>query len=83
MSADKAIRLNPRSCSRNLVEGIGLAFDVPGNRMFMVDLGGSLYTASLDGATHKTLLGVQGNLTWRRLRRLICSSRRISHSRSG
>jgi hypothetical protein len=45
------------------MEGIGLALDVPGNRMFMADLGGSLYTASLDGATHKMLLAVQGNLT--------------------
>ena len=63
MSADKAIRLNPRSCSRNLVEETGLALDVSGNRMYMTDLGGSLYTASLDGATHKTLLGAEGNLT--------------------
>jgi hypothetical protein len=45
------------------MEGIGLALDVPGNRMFIADLGGSLYTASLDGAMHKTLLAVQGNLT--------------------
>jgi len=45
------------------MEGIGLALDVPGNRMFMADLGGSLYTASLDGKTNKVLLAVQGNLT--------------------
>ena len=63
MSADKTIRLNPRSCSRNLVVGIGRALDVSSNRMFMADLGGSLYTASLDGAAHKALLGAQGNLT--------------------
>jgi hypothetical protein len=30
--------------------------------MFMAGLGGSLSTASLDGATHKTLLAVQRNL---------------------
>jgi hypothetical protein len=47
----------------HLMEGIGLALDVPGNRMFMTDLGGSLYTASLDGATYKTLLAAKGNLT--------------------
>lgn len=47
----------------HLMEGIGLALDVPGNRMFMADLGGSLYTASLDGTTHKVLLAAQGNLT--------------------
>jgi hypothetical protein len=28
-----------------LVEGIGLALDILGDRMFMTDLGGSLYTA--------------------------------------
>ncbi len=53
----------PEMVFTHLMEGIGLALDVPGNRMFMADLGGSLYTASLDGATHKTLLAVQGNLT--------------------
>jgi len=26
------------------MEGIGLALDIPGDRMFMTDLGGSLYT---------------------------------------
>jgi Low-density lipoprotein receptor repeat class B len=53
----------PEIVFNHLMEGIGLALDIPGNRMFMTDLGGSLYTASLDGATHKTLLAVQGNLT--------------------
>jgi hypothetical protein len=31
--------------------------------MFMADLGGSLYNASLDGKLHKVLLAIQGNLT--------------------
>jgi hypothetical protein len=53
----------PEIVFTHLMEGIGLALDVPGNRMFIADLGGSLYTASLDGAMHKTLLAVQGNLT--------------------
>jgi hypothetical protein len=53
----------PEIVFNHLMEGIGLALDIPGDRMFMTDLGGSLYTASLDGATHKTLLAVQGNLT--------------------
>jgi hypothetical protein len=53
----------PEIVFTHLMEGIGLALDVPGDRMFMTDLGGSLYSASLDGATHKTLLAVQGNLT--------------------
>jgi hypothetical protein len=55
--------VKPEIVFNHLMEGIGLALDVPGDRMFITDLGGSLYTASLDGATHKTLLAVQGNLT--------------------
>ena len=55
--------VEPEIVFKHLMEGIGLALDIPGDRMFMTDLGGSLYTASLDGATHKMLLAVQGNLT--------------------
>jgi len=47
----------------HLQEGIGLALDVPNNRMFVTDLAGSLYTAALDGSGAKTLLMGQGNLT--------------------
>ena len=53
----------PEIVFTHLMEGIGIALDVPGDRMFMADLGGSLYSASLDGATRKMLLAVQGNLT--------------------
>jgi hypothetical protein len=55
--------VKPEIVFTHLMEGIGLALDVPGDRMFMTDLGGSLYTASLDGATYKTLLAAKGNLT--------------------
>jgi hypothetical protein len=55
--------VEPEIVFTHLMEGIGLALDVPGDRMFMTDLGGSLYAASLDGATHKTLLAAEGNLT--------------------
>jgi len=55
--------VKPEIVFNHLMEGIGLALDIPGDRMFITDLGGSLYTASLNGATHKTLLAVQGNLT--------------------
>jgi len=55
--------VEPEIVFNHLMEGIGLALDIPGDRMFITDLGGSLYTASLDGTTHKTLLAVQGNLT--------------------
>ena len=47
----------------HLMEGIGVALDVPGNRMFMTDLAGSVYSANLDGSGKKILLAVQGNLT--------------------
>jgi hypothetical protein len=53
----------PEIVFTHLMEGIGLALDVPNDRMFITDLGGSVYTASLDGKTHKVLLAVQGNLT--------------------
>jgi hypothetical protein len=45
------------------MEGIGLALDVPGDRMFVTDLAGSLYAAGLDGKGARTLLYAQGNLT--------------------
>jgi hypothetical protein len=57
------LSVEPEIVFTHLMEGIGLALDVPGNRMFMTDLGGSLYTASLDGSAHKVLLAAQGNLT--------------------
>lgn len=57
------LSVEPEIVFDHLMEGIGLALDVAGNRMFMADLGGSLYTASLDGKTHKVLLAAQGNLT--------------------
>jgi len=37
--------------------------DIPGDRMFMTDMAGSIYTAKLDGSEKRPLLGVQGNLT--------------------
>jgi len=48
---------------RDLKEGIGIALDVPGDRMFVTDLGGNLYSARLDGSDKKVLLTGQGSLT--------------------
>jgi hypothetical protein len=45
------------------MEGIGLALDVKGGRMFITDLAGSVYSANLDGSNKKTLLFAEGNLT--------------------
>ena len=53
----------PQIVVSDLMEGIGIALDVPGNRMFVTDLAGSLYVAKLDGADKQTLLAAQGNLT--------------------
>ena len=48
----------------HLMEGIGIALDVPGNRMFVTDFAGSIYSARLDGSgTSAILLFAQGNLT--------------------
>jgi 3-hydroxyacyl-CoA dehydrogenase len=53
----------PEILFSNLMEGIGLALDLKGGRMFVTDFGGSVYSANLDGSNQKTLLFAQGNLT--------------------
>jgi hypothetical protein len=45
------------------MEGIGIALDLKWERMFVTDLGGSIYSAKLDGSDKKTLLYAQGNLS--------------------
>src|ERR1700739_4890731 len=47
----------------HLMEGIGIALDLKGGRMFLTDLGGSVYSANLDGSKKKTVLAAEGNLT--------------------
>ena len=44
------------------MEGIGLALDLEGDRMFITDFGGSVYSANLDGSNWRTLLFAEGNL---------------------
>jgi DNA-binding beta-propeller fold protein YncE len=53
----------PEIVVRDLMEGIGIALDVPGNRMFVTDLGGSVYKAKLDGSEERAFLFAQGNLS--------------------
>jgi hypothetical protein len=53
----------PQILLTHLMEGIGLALDVPGNRMFVTDLAGSVSTARLDGTEKRPVLVAQGNLT--------------------
>ena len=45
------------------MEGIGLSLDLKGGRMFVTDLAGSVYSASLDGTNKKMLVAARGNLT--------------------
>src|ERR1700685_1587029 len=47
----------------HLEEGIGIALDLKGGRMFLTDFGGSVYSANLDGSNKKTVLAAEGNLT--------------------
>jgi DNA-binding beta-propeller fold protein YncE len=56
-------RKAPEIVFSHLMEGIGLALDVKGGRMFITDLAGSVYSANLDGSNKKTLLFAEGNLT--------------------
>ena len=56
-------RKEPEILFNHLMEGIGLALDVKGGRMFITDFGGSVYSANLDGSNRKTLLSAEGNLT--------------------
>jgi DNA-binding beta-propeller fold protein YncE len=56
-------RKDPEIVFSHLMEGIGLALDLKGGRMFLTDLAGTVYTANLDGSNKKALLIAQGNLT--------------------
>jgi hypothetical protein len=53
----------PEILVTHLMEGIGIALDVPGNRMFVTDFAGSIYSADLDGKNERNFLYAQGNLT--------------------
>ncbi len=53
----------PEILTSGLMEGIGLALDLKGRRMFFSDLGGSVYSAKLDGSDKRALTFAAGNLT--------------------
>jgi len=53
----------PEIVLTHLMEGIGIALDVPADRMFLADFGGSVYSARLDGSEERMFLYAQGNLT--------------------
>jgi DNA-binding beta-propeller fold protein YncE len=53
----------PEIVVTHLMEGIGIALDVPNDRMFVTDFAGSIYSARLDGSGERNCLYAQGNLT--------------------
>jgi sugar lactone lactonase YvrE len=63
MDPAPANRKDPEILFSHLMEGIGLALDLKGERMFITDFAGTVYSANLDGSNKKTLLFAEGNLT--------------------
>src|SRR6478609_2030870 len=55
--------VEPEIVVTHLMEGIGIALDIPNNRMFVTDFAGSIYSARLDGSGERNFLFAQGNLT--------------------
>ena len=56
-------KARPEIVLTHLMEGIGLALDPAGERMFVTDLGGSVYVAGFDGSEGHPILFAQGNLS--------------------
>src|SRR3954454_16407153 len=63
LDADFTKRPTPDILLTHLMEGIGIALDFKGDRMFVTDLAGNIFSAKLDGSEKKPLLVAQGNLT--------------------
>jgi hypothetical protein len=55
--------LNRQIVLGRLTEGIGIALDVRGDRIFVTDLAGSIYSAHLDGSEMHTIAAGQGHLS--------------------
>ncbi len=55
--------IEPEIVVTHLMEGIGIALDIPNDRMFVTDFAGSVYSADLDGKNERNFLFAQGNLT--------------------
>jgi len=63
MDAAARTRKEPEIVFNHLMEGIGLSLDLENNRMFVTDLGGSVYSANLDGSNKKNIAFAEGNLS--------------------
>jgi hypothetical protein len=55
--------LNQEIVLGHLMEGIGIALNVRGDRMFVTDLSGSIYSAGLNGSGKRPIAMAQGNLS--------------------
>jgi hypothetical protein len=55
--------LSPQIVLGHLTEGVGIALDVRGDRMFVTDLAGSIYCAYLNGSEKRPIAVAQGNLS--------------------
>jgi len=55
--------LNQEIVLGHLMEGIGIALNVRGDRMFVSDLSGSIYSAALNGSGKRPIAMAQGNLS--------------------
>ena len=60
---DPARRKDQQILVSGLDEGIGISLDLAHERIFFTDLGGSVYSAKLDGSDEKTLVSDMGGLT--------------------
>jgi DNA-binding beta-propeller fold protein YncE len=63
MDPTPGVKTEPEIVFTHLLEGIGLALDLKAGRMFITDLGGTVYSANLDGSNKKTLFFAEGNLS--------------------
>lgn len=60
---DPAHRTDQQVLVSGLRGGIGVSLDLAHGRMYFTDLGGHVYSATLDGSDEKTLLSEMGGLT--------------------
>ena len=63
MDTAASSRKDPEIVFNHLMEGIGIALDLKNARMFLTDLGGSVYRCNLDGSEKKAILFAEGNLS--------------------
>ena len=56
-------RAEPEVLSTHLEEGIGIALDRLGQRLFVTDMAGTVTTSALDGSNRRPIMAIQGNLT--------------------